>query len=257
MKGEAAKWLLSLVYPRRCPFCDEVIGRKTQCGRCAAELKELWLQVPRLPMTEHSLEPLSGAAAVLCYEGIAQEAVLRMKNGGRASYASLFAAEMARRIFGCRIVQQKGVLRLEQGPALRQYGLVVAVPPSPDSKRGYNVPDLIAKPLAEYLGAEYEAGTLAKIRSTGKQEGKSAKQRLTDVKDAYRVQKPDLVEGQRILLVDDVITTGGTVSECAKMLLKAGAAEVFAVSVAETQFKGITNKMPTNGTGKGENNGTK
>lgn len=256
MKEDVAKWLKGLVYPRRCPFCDEVIGRNTKCSQCEQELGGLWLSVPRLPLTEHSLQPLSGAAAILKYEGAAQDALLRMKNGGRASYAPLFAAEMARRIFGCEIVQQRGVLKLEKGPPLRQYGLVAAVPPSPDSRRSYNVPDLLAKNLAEYLGAQYEEGILSKIRSTGKQESKSAKQRLQEIKGTYRVQNPQLVEGRRVLLVDDVITTGGTVSECAKMLLQAGANEVFAVSVAETQFKGSITKMPTDGTGKGEKNGT-
>lgn len=230
--------MLELLYPRRCPFCDSVIGRRIRCEKCEPKLAELWLTVPRLPATEHELQKLSGAAAILKYEGIARQAVLRMKNGGKPCYAPLFAAEMARRIFGCELTQKGGIIMLKEGPALRRYDLVVPVPSSKDSARGYNVPDLLARPLAEYLGLEYDGSVLAKIRSTEKQEGKTARQRFENVKNAYAVQNAERVENRRILLVDDVITTGATVSECAEMLLQAGAAEVFAVSVAETQYKG-------------------
>ena len=234
----AGEFLLNLIYPRRCPFCDNVIGFYTRCEHCEPYLKKLWLTVPRLPMTEHHLEGLSGAASLLRYADEAQAGILRMKNGGKADYAPLFAAEMARRIFGCTLAQRGGIIFLEEGPPLKRYDLVVPVPSSPDSDRGYNVPDLLADPLARFLELEYAADVLKKIRRTEKQEGKSAQARLRNVKDAYIVEKPQIVEGKRILLVDDVITTGATVSECAQQLMRAGANEVFAVSVAETQYKG-------------------
>ncbi len=235
---QIGEYLLELVYPRRCPFCDEVIGRMTRCSACERKLDKLWLKVPRLPATEHELGLLSGAAAILKYEDPVQAAVLRMKNGNRPCYAPLFAAEMARRIFGCTLTQKGGIILLKEGPALKQFDLVVPVPSFENSTRGYNVPDLLARPLAGYLGLEFDAAILNKIRKTEKQEGKTAQQRFKNVKNAYAVSCPERIEGRRVLLVDDVITTGATVSECAEVLMQAGAAEVFAVSVAETQYKG-------------------
>lgn len=234
----AGEYLSELMYPRRCPFCDSVIGRLDRCERCDPKLEKLWLAIPRLPATEHELKELSGAAAILKYEGLAQQAILRMKNGGKPCYAPLFAAEMAKRIFGCELTQKGGIIMLKEGPVLRRYDLVVPVPSAKDSTRGYNVPDLLACPLAEYLSLECDKNILVKVRGTEKQEGKTARQRFENVKNAYAVQNAERVENRRILLVDDVITTGATVSECAKTLLQAGAAEVFAVSVAETQYKG-------------------
>ena len=228
----------ALIYPRRCPFCDCVLGELTRCEKCEAELDSLWLQIPRLPASEHKLENLSGAAAILKYEGIARVGILRMKNAGRACYANLFAAEMARRIFGCVSEQKNGILVTVQQLPLKRYDIIVPVPSYHKNERGYNVPDLLAKELSRLLEIDLEKHCLVKKQNVEKQEGKNARERLANVKGVFSVVDPDKIEGRRVLLVDDVITTGATVSECAAQLVNAGAIEVFAVSVAETQYKG-------------------
>ena len=118
---------------------------------------------------------------------------------------------------------------------LRRFDLVVPVPAS-GRERGYNLPDLLACQLAWALDTPLDCGALQKTRRTEKQEGKTARQRMENVKNAYRATNPAAVEGRRVLLVDDVITTGATLSNCAKALRTAGALDVFAVTLAETQF---------------------
>lgn len=232
-----ARAALALLYPRRCPFCDRVLGQRVRCEACEPELAALRLPAPRLAAADHHFGRLTGAAALYRYKGCVRTAVLRMKNGGRASYAECFAAELAKAVFGCTFTQKRGIITLETAPPLARFDLVVPVPAARGGPRGYNPPDRLAKPLAAYLQTPYGPAALAKLRRTEKQEGKTARQRLENVRGVYAAA-PVLAEGRRVLLVDDVITTGATVAACAEALLQAGALEVFAVSVAETPLSG-------------------
>ena len=80
---------------------------------------------------------------------------------------------------------------------------------------------------------------LVAARRKDRQAGLPFEQRLANVAGAFRVQDPDLIEGRRVLLVDDVITTGATAAACAQALLSAGAESVFAVAVATVEFPPI------------------
>ena len=224
-----------LLFPRRCPFCGRVLGFLTRCPDCEPELKKLKRVVPRLPETERSMEHLSGAASVYQYEGCVRMGILQMKNGMRTDCARELGVWMAAVIFGCTFRQQRGIIRLEQGPVMRRFDLVVPVPAG-SSRRGYNLPDLLARQLAWALDTPLDRGALVKVRRTGRQEGKNARQRMENVKNAFRAADPASIDGKRVLLVDDVITTGATLSNCAKALRAAGALEVFAVTLAQTQF---------------------
>lgn len=223
-----------LLFPRRCPFCNGVLGFCVQCSDCEPELKRLHRQIFRLAQGDHCLDHLSGAASVFQYDGCVPSAILRMKNGGQAYYAKELGVYMAASIFGCTFRQRRGIITVSSAPALKQFDLVIPVPPS-DKKRGYNLPDVLAQQIAWGLNIPCRCDVLNKIRKTEKQEGKTAFQRMQNVKDAYKAEKPFEVEGRRVLLVDDVITTGATLSNCAKALCAAGALEVFAVTLAETK----------------------
>lgn len=233
--AKALRIAAALVYPRRCPFCDRVLGWMPACPDCAGELARLRRDVPRLPATEHVLRNLTGAAAVWRYDGCVRQAILRFKNGGRACYGEELGAEMARSIFGCNYVWQHGIIIFNGAPPLARFDLVIPVPSS-GRGRGYNPPERLARPIARALNLPLDAQALRKVRTTSPQKGLSASQRLQNLTGAFRVETPGDVEGRRILLVDDVITTGATVSCCAAALMKAGALEVFAVAAAQTQL---------------------
>ena len=95
----AARIVKNLLYPRRCPFCDRVLGFAPGCPACETALAALRLSPPRLPESEHLFRDLSGAAAVWRYSGRARQAILRFKNGGRACYGEELGARMARELF--------------------------------------------------------------------------------------------------------------------------------------------------------------
>lgn len=98
-------------------------------------------------------------------------------------------------------------------------------------ERGYNQTALIARPLALALGLHYQPAALRRTRETRSQVGLSAPERRENVRNAFSAE-PQLVRGKTILVLDDVATTGSTLSSCAEALLSAGAKDVFALTVA-------------------------
>ena len=122
-------------------------------------------------------------------------------------------------------LQQKGFEKCD---------VLTYVPVSPLRKfrRSYDQVELIAGAVADELGLRLTP-TLRKIRNTPPQSGfKDVSQRRANVLGAYRIKNSDLIRGKRILLLDDVITTGATASECARILLVAGAKEVYCAAMA-------------------------
>lgn len=233
----ALRQLRGLLYPRRCPFCQRVLGSIERCPDCIDELEPL-RRVPgmRLDAGKHYLGGLSGAAAPYRYEGIVRRAVLHAKFWGAPWTADELGVEMARLLFGSRIVMRgaEPVPQRVEGLSLG-YDCVVPVPPS-GSKRGYNVPERMARPIARAVGVPLEPDALIRVRKKRSQEGLSLEERLANVAGVFRAADPQQVEGKRILLVDDVITTGATAAACAQALLAAGAQSVFAVSLATVEF---------------------
>ncbi|MCX6997459.1 MAG: phosphoribosyltransferase family protein, partial [Kiritimatiellaeota bacterium] len=99
-------------------------------------------------------------------------------------------------------------------------------------ERGYNQAALLAGGLAKAMGKPLLRNVLRRLRNTGTQTHLTAGARVTNVHLAFGVRRPDAVRRQRLLLVDDVMTPGATVSECARILKKAGAAQVCVLTVA-------------------------
>ena len=98
-------------------------------------------------------------------------------------------------------------------------------------ERGYNQVGLVARPLAYRLGLNYEPGAIWKARETRSQVGLTVAQRLKNVHDAYQAD-PRIVTGKSILIMDDVATTGSTISACTEALLSAGAGNIYVLTIA-------------------------
>lgn len=128
--------------------------------------------------------------------------------------------------------------------------LVVAVPLGfrRQQSRGYNQVALVAGQLAELLTTTYDPLALTRIRETRTQVGLNPMQRRRNVADAFAAVPPR-VAGRRVLVVDDLTTTGATFAACASALYRAGAAEVFGVSVARPVSKAVGPNAPVEGSG--------
>ncbi|MFN3476411.1 MAG: ComF family protein, partial [Candidatus Methylomirabilales bacterium] len=113
------------------------------------------------------------------------------------------------------------------------YDCLVPVPLSPEreKERGFNQSLVLAEALGRRFDVPVERKALVRVRPTRPQEG-NRKAREENVRGAFAVIRPERIAGKRILLIDDVYTTGATVNECAKVLMKAGAQEVAVYTLA-------------------------
>ena len=198
-----------LVYPRRCPFCDRVLGSVPVCPDCAAELEKLRRKPGmRLDSSQHYLGELTGAAAPFRYEGCVRRGILHTKYHAAPWAAVELGLWLAKLAFGSEMhmAGAEPVPELVEGMSLG-YDCIVPVPAS-GRARGYNVPQLMAVPLARALGIPLYPKALGRTRAKRHQAGLPFEQRLANVAGAFRVARPEAVEGKRILLVDDVLTTG-------------------------------------------------
>lgn len=100
------------------------------------------------------------------------------------------------------------------------------------NQRGYNQSELIAAGIAKYLNAEAINDSLSKIKTTKDQASLKESRRLENSKSAFLCIKPRQITGKKILLIDDVYTTGATMSECARVLKESGAKEVIGFAIA-------------------------
>ena len=112
---------------------------------------------------------------------------------------------------------------------------IVSVPlhPKRQKERGFNQAQDIARELARLKGIEVIENHLRKRKNVLPQTSLSRADRQKNVRGAFEVIKPEGIEGKVLLLVDDVYTTGATIKECSSVLLKAGAKEVKALTVAQ------------------------
>ncbi|GHU49508.1 hypothetical protein FACS1894127_2890 [Clostridia bacterium] len=146
--------------------------------------------------------------------GSCKHIVHGFKYGGRAYYGEFIADAMFDRICG----------------ELPPIDLVLPVPmyPEKEKKRGYNQADVIGRSLAKKLGLPYDDAILKRERNTGAMSGLKSSDRAENIRGAFRIlpHRADLIRGKRLLLTDDIYTTGSTINECADVLKTAGASEV-------------------------------
>lgn len=121
---------------------------------------------------------------------------------------------------------------------LYQFDIIVPVPmtKSGQKKRGFNQAQKIAKELSYYSRRPVCSSALVKIRETKQQHTLTERQRRENLKGAFWVVRAHEISGKRVLLVDDVFTTGSTADECAKMLKKAGASCVIIGTICKVRY---------------------
>lgn len=121
-------------------------------------------------------------------------------------------------------------------PPRDRFDVVVPVPLHPDRLRAreFNQSLLLADRIARHLRLPFSSGTLVRLASSAPQTTLSRKERLKNLRGAFAVRDPGRIAGKRVLLIDDVFTTGATMNECANTLTRDGAAEVFALTLART-----------------------
>lgn len=237
-----ARWgerAAALLWPRRCPFCGALLGHDAVlaavCADCAAEEQRLLHTPPRLPATEHSFSALTAAFGGYYYSGDIRHAILLCKEYENPWYARELADLLAVRVFGAAPARAPGLRPVYHSiTGLPLYTSLVPVPPRLGGAEHDSLPYLLAKRLGLVLGIPLRQA-LAVTRQTQEQKSLTQAERFRNVRGAYAVKQGADLTGERVLLVDDIITTGATVSACAQALLEAGAAEVTALCLAANE----------------------
>lgn len=206
--------ILNLIFPRKCTLCGKLLEKQETdlCTQCRVDSPEC-LKAGR------TFSFLDSWVAVWYYEGYIRESLHRFKFGRCRHYGAVYGRILAMRL---------------QNEYPDGFDLLTWAPISTlrRMKRGYDQVELLAKAVGAELGME-PVRTLKKVRNNPPQSGISgAAQRKANVLGVYRAVCPDEIKGKRILLLDDIITTGATAGECARVLLTAGAKEVHCGCIA-------------------------
>ncbi len=206
--------LKAMIWPPRCILCHRILEAEAErlCPSCAASLPEPFSGARRGSHYRHW-------AAALWYEDPFRASFLRYKFGGCRFYAEVYGRWLAK-----AVQKQLGT----------DFDQMTYIPISRlrRRKRGYDQTLLLAQAAGKLLGIE-PVCTLRKknlVRPQSRLIGPEARQR--NIRGAFRILDPELVRGRRVLLIDDVLTTGATVSEAARVLLDAGAKSVDVATLA-------------------------
>lgn len=193
------------------PVCDGCgapfeysLGEGARCAACLAR--------PRA---------FGRARAACLYDEASRDLILKLKHADRPELAGLFAAWLSRA--AAELVAEADLLAPVPLHPIRLF------------TRRYNQAAEIARALARRSGRPYAPELLRRRRATASQGGKSGRGRRLNVQGAFEVAPRARVQGRRVLLVDDVLTTGATAEACARALLKAGAAAVDVAVIARVQ----------------------
>lgn len=208
------KRVLLLLFPPKCVLCRKLLTRE-QTDLCSACLEH----VPEFPGSKIRLSFLAQWTGLWYYKDDVRASLLHYKFSGRRSYAYAYGRLLAMKL---------------QRLGWDDCDCITWIPISGRRRfrRGYDQSQLIAKVVARELGLPLLTA-VKKVRHTKPQSlmGDAAHRRA-NILGAFQIPEPELVKGKRIVLIDDIVTTGATASECSRVLLTAGAKEVKLATVA-------------------------
>lgn len=243
---------MHLLYPKRCPICDGIVRpqggiafpagageehipaamcypvcaecqkgiqyvREPACKRCGKQLEEERQEF--CGDCARKAHAFVQGKALWVYRGPVKDSVYRLKYGNRREYAISYAQEMARR-YGDWISE-------------RMFDAIVPIPlhKKRQRSRGYNQAELMARELGRLFGIPVMPKLLVRCVNTRPQKELNDKERKNNLKKAFKIAENG-VQLKRILLVDDIYTTGSTMDGAAQALIDAGVPEVYGISAS-------------------------
>ena len=231
---------LALVYPQPCAICGGSVESRhdgVACARCWNEAplfrgdEALCWKCGALSLATVNYDPRASVRCGRCetdafttaracglYEGALRASILELKR----------QPHVARRV-------AQLMFDVQQREPLNRADVIISVPLHHDRERerGFNQASVLARELARLVGLPFdEHSVVRRVHTERHRAGMDAKARRQSVANAFTVRHPKSIAGKRILLIDDVFTTGATVSACATTMKDAGVTEVFVLTVA-------------------------
>ncbi|MFH0954425.1 MAG: ComF family protein [Verrucomicrobiota bacterium] len=229
--------LLDLVYPRTCAGCGGPVDPESLhvCWDCLSRVTYV-----QPPYCSRCGDPVDGRVddAFVCYHCAESEPFFERARSA-ARYRGVLQDLLREFKYREGLWLRHELARLLEACVTAHYepdgiDAVAFVPlyPARRRERGFNQAELLAGSLARRLRKPLLGRCLVRVRPTGSQTNLTAPQRASNVRGAFETRRRRRLEGRNVLLVDDVMTTGATVNECARALKEGGAARVYVVTVA-------------------------
>ena len=209
---------IHLIYPNVCGICD-YIHPESLCKKCEIYLNK----IAKITIDNYTNKNFRKHLYLFRYEEKIKERLLAYKFYQKSYIYHAFVIFM---------IKNKKICQF-----LKSYDIIIPVPIHYERKlvRGYNQSALLAKGLVKMMGGtmQYTDRILCKIKNNKPQSTQNKEERKRNVLGAYYVKKEENIIGKKILIVDDIYTTGSTVEECARVLKKAGAKWVDVLTIAK------------------------
>lgn len=211
-------FFLNIIYPNVCGMCDR-INKESLCGKCKYKLKQLEKNI----ITDYRNDKnkyFDYHAYLFKYEGIIREKLIDYKFNDKSYLYKTFSKI---------IIKNEKIYRF-----IQKYDIILPVPINKEREfiRGYNQTLLILKELKKE-NININEKILKKTKNNLPQSSLTKNQRILNVKDVYKLINEEQIKNKKILIFDDIYTTGSTVNECSKILKKAGAKEIGVLTIAK------------------------
>lgn len=207
--------ILNLIYPNVCGFCGD-INNENICTECSKKIEKYKI----LGIEKSTSKYIEQQCFIYKYEGEIRESILKFKFQEEAYLYKTFVKIILDNLEVCKYI--------------KKFDIIIPVPIHRKRRleRGYNQSELIANEISKQLIINIEKSILIKIRNNPKQSTLKLEERKSNVKNVYEVKQNQKIKDKKILLIDDIFTTGNTVNECAKKLKEAGANKVSVLTIA-------------------------
>lgn len=212
--------LLELIYPNVCGICGK-INRNSLCDECKRKMRSI-IVAKIVDYKRDNLKFFDKHAYLFKYDGKIRSLILNYKFDNKAYLYKTFTQFVLNNQNICNFI--------------KSYNIIIPVPihKKKFNSRGYNQSELIAKELANKMNSlKLETKVLIKVKNNMAQSTLNKEDRILNVKNAYEVINKQIIKDKRVLLLDDIYTTGNTVNECSKVLKYNGAKEIGILTIAK------------------------
>ncbi len=210
-------YIINLIFPKVCGICDKIC-KYDICNHCNKKINNIKRNKKHIYLAKN----FDTHMYIFDYKDLIRNKIIRYKFQDKGYLYKTFSKI---------IVNDKKICGF-----LENYDIIIPVPISKKRKqtRGYNQTELIAKSITKSIHKlEYSSDILLKIKETIPQSKLDSKKRKQNILDAYKIKDITKVKNKKILLFDDIYTTGNTVNECSKILKQSGTKEIGVLTLAK------------------------
>lgn len=216
--------ILEYIYPPTCGICGKIC-KEYICNKCRIKLRKYEIKNNHVIKIGNKEKHFDELLCIFKYEDIIRDIIIKYKFQNKPYLYKTFAKIILKNEKTCGF--------------LEKYDIIIPVPISRKRKheRGYNQTQLIAKEIAKILNIKLGNNILIKERDIKAQSGLSKIERAINIKDVFKITDYKTIKNMKILIFDDIYTTGSTANECARILKESGAKKIGVLTIAKDYKK--------------------